>query len=122
MTNITEEIKLTYHNAGHLIGSAIVHLHIGEGLYNVVHTGDFKYGFTRLYDPASTRYPRIDALFTESTNAGHGGDVSNTNNRQDSERELMEMIKRTVEGGGKVLIPLFAGGGPRRCRRCWRAT
>ena len=109
VTNITEEIKLTYHNAGHLIGSAIVHLHIGEGLYNVVHTGDFKYGFTRLYDPASTRYPRIDALFMESTNGGHSGDAISPN-RNDSERDLMEVIKKTITTGGKVLIPLFAGG------------
>ncbi|MEM3839002.1 MAG: beta-CASP ribonuclease aCPSF1 [Candidatus Micrarchaeaceae archaeon] len=107
VTNVTDEIKLTYHNAGHILGSGTVHLHIGEGLYNIVDTGDFKYGFTRLFDQADTRYPRIDALFMEST---YGGPRDITQNRRDAEVELMENIKRTVESGGKVLIPLFSVG------------
>jgi len=107
VTNITDELKLTYHNAGHILGSATVHLHVGEGVYNIVHTGDMKYGFTRLFDPASTRYPRIDSLFIEST-YGAANDI--TKNRNDSESELMDLIKRTIDGNGKVLIPLFAVG------------
>ncbi len=107
VTNITDEIKLTYHNAGHILGSATIHLHIGEGLYNIVHTGDMKYGFTRLFDPASVRYPRIDALFIEST---YGGSGDRTPNRYDAEKHIMSIIKRTVDQGGKVLIPAFAVG------------
>jgi KH/beta-lactamase-domain protein len=107
VTNITGELKLTYHNAGHILGSSTVHLHVGEGMYNIVHTGDMKYGFTRLYDPASTKYPRIDALFIESTYGGNG-DV--TKNRGDAERDLMEVIKSTIKAGGKVIVPLFAVG------------
>ena len=107
VTNITDELKLTYHNAGHVLGSATVHLHAGEGMYNIVHTGDMKYGFTRLFDSAITKYPRIDALFTEST---YGGPNDITPNRRDSEPELMNTIRRTIQNGGKVLIPLFALG------------
>ena len=107
VTNVTEEIKLTNHNAGHILGSSIVHLHIGEGLYNIVHTGDMKYGYTRLFDQADTKYPRIDALFIEST---YGGSRDIGKDRQQMELELMDMIKRTVQNGGKVLIPLFAVG------------
>jgi Predicted metal-dependent RNase, consists of a metallo-beta-lactamase domain and an RNA-binding KH domain len=107
VTNITDELKLTYHNAGHILGSATVHLHVGEGMYNIVHTGDMKYGFTRLLDPASVKYPRVDALFIEST---YGGPRDISQNRHDTERELMELIKRTINRNGKVLIPLFAVG------------
>ncbi len=107
VTNITDELKLTYHNAGHILGSATVHLHVGEGVYNIVHTGDMKYGFTRLFDPASVKYPRIDALFIEST---YGGANDVTKGRNESEAELMDLIKRTIDNNGKVLIPLFAVG------------
>ncbi len=107
VTNVTDEIKLTYHNAGHILGSGTVHLHIGEGMYNIVSTGDMKYGFTRLLNEADTRYPRIDALFIEST---YGGPNDITANRKQAEIELMETIKSTVKNGGKVLIPLFAVG------------
>ncbi|MCL5433678.1 MAG: beta-CASP ribonuclease aCPSF1 [Candidatus Marsarchaeota archaeon] len=107
VTNITNEIKLTYHNAGHILGSATIHLHIGEGMYNLVHTGDMKYGFTRLFDPTVTKYPRIDTLFIEST---YGASNSNTPNRHDAETELINTIRNTIKNNGKVLIPLFAVG------------
>ena len=107
VTNVTDEIKLTYHNAGHILGSGTVHLHIGEGMYNIVSSGDMKYGFTRLLDEADTRYPRIDSLFIEST---YGGPGDITPNRKNAEIELMECIKNTVKNGGKVLVPLFAVG------------
>ncbi|MHB1830451.1 MAG: beta-CASP ribonuclease aCPSF1 [Candidatus Micrarchaeaceae archaeon] len=107
VTNVTDEIKLTYHNAGHILGSGTVHLHIGEGMYNIVSTGDMKYGFTRLLDEADTRYPRIDSLFIEST---YGGPNDITTNRKLAEIELMDIIKNTVKNGGKVMVPLFAVG------------
>ena len=98
VTNVTDEIKLTYHNAGHILGSALVHLHMGEGMYNIVHSGDMKYGFTRLLDQADTRYPRIDALFIEST---YGGSRDFSPNRQDIELQLMNIIKSTIDGRGQ---------------------
>ncbi len=107
VTNITDEIKLTYHNAGHILGSATVHLHIGNGMYNIVHTGDMKYGYTKLFDSASVKYPRLDALFIEST---YGGQNDITPNRHDSETNLMNIIKKTIDNGGKVLIPVFSVG------------
>lgn len=107
VTDVTNEVKLTLHEAGHILGSASVHLHIGEGLYNILYSGDIKYGFTRLFNAANTKYPRIDALFIEST---YGGKQDVFPRRYEAERKLMETIKKTLERGGSVLIPLFSVG------------
>ncbi|MEW6329317.1 MAG: beta-CASP ribonuclease aCPSF1 [Candidatus Micrarchaeota archaeon] len=107
VTDITPETKLTLHNAGHILGSAMVHLHINEGLHNFVYTGDIKYGFTRLFEPANTTFPRIETLFMEST---YGGREDIMPQRQEIEQRLAELIKQTIANKGKVLIPVFAVG------------
>jgi len=107
VVDITPEVKMTLYNAGHIIGSAMVHLHIGEGLHNLVHTGDMKFGYTKLFEPANTHFPRIETLFVEST---YGGKQDITPNRRDMESRLMTIINETAAKGGKVLIPVFAVG------------
>jgi len=44
VTDIAPDVRLTLHNAGHILGSSILHLHIGEGLHNIVYTSDYKFG------------------------------------------------------------------------------
>jgi KH/beta-lactamase-domain protein len=107
VVDITPEIKMTLYNAGHIIGSAMVHLHIGEGLHNLVYSGDMKYGYTKLFEPANTHFPRIETLFLEST---YGAKNDVTSNRRDMEDRLVTIIKETAAKGGKVLIPVFAVG------------
>jgi uncharacterized protein len=34
-TDIAPDVRLTLHNAGHILGSASPHFHIGDGLYNI---------------------------------------------------------------------------------------
>ncbi|MEM4702759.1 MAG: MBL fold metallo-hydrolase, partial [Archaeoglobaceae archaeon] len=50
VTDISPDLRLTFYNAGHILGSAIAHFHVGEGLYNIAFTGDFKFEKTRLFD------------------------------------------------------------------------
>ena len=107
VVDITPEVKLTLYNAGHILGSAIVHLHIGDGQHNLVYTGDIKFGFTRLFEPAHTEFPRVETLFIEST-YGKRGDLMPS--RAESEQNLIKVIKETMKKGGKVLIPVFAVG------------
>lgn len=107
VVDITPEIKMTLYNAGHIIGSAMVHLHIGEGLHNLVYSGDMKFGYTKLFEPANTHFPRIETLFLEST---YGAKNDVTSNRRDMEDRLVNIIKDTAAKGGKVLIPVFAVG------------
>ncbi len=107
VTDITPDMRLTFQNAGHILGSAITHLHIGKGLHNILYTGDFKYGHTRLFDPASTNFTRVETLIMEST---YGGKEDRTPPRREAEKRLLEIIKRTLERRGHVIIPSFAVG------------
>ncbi|VVC71806.1 Ribonuclease J [uncultured archaeon] len=107
VTDISPEIKLTFHNAGHILVSAMVHLHMGEGLHNLVYSGDIKYGFTKLFEPAHTCFPRIETLFMESN---YGGRDDIMPSRVDTDKSLMEKIHQVIQNKGKVLIPVFSVG------------
>ncbi len=107
VTDIAPDMRLTLHNAAHILGSASVHLHIGEGAHNLVYTGDLKYGFTRLFNSVDMRYPRLETLIIEST---YGGRDDIQPQRTSAEELLLKMIKETVENGGNILIPVFAVG------------
>jgi len=107
VTDIAPDVKLTFHNAGHILGSAVSHFHIGDGLYNVAFSGDIHYEDTRLFNGAVNDFPRVETLVLEST---YGGRNDYQTDQEDSERKLKEIINRAVERDGKVLIPAFAVG------------
>lgn len=107
VTDIAPDIRLTFYNAGHILGSSIAHFHIGEGLYNIAFTGDFKYEPTRLFDPAVNDFPRLETLVTEAT---YGGANDYQPSRREAEHKLHTIVKQTIDRGGKALIPAFAVG------------
>ena len=107
VTDIAPDMRLTLQNAGHLLGSASVHVHIGDGLYNLLYSGDIKYENTKLFEKAFTDYARAEAIIIEST---YGGDDSKKPPYKDGTDNLMNHIKRALERGGRVLIPCFAVG------------
>lgn len=107
VTDISPDIRLTLHNAGHILGSTIVHLHMGEGLHNLVYTGDFKYGRTMLLEPAVANFPRVETLVVEST---YGASDDQMPSRKDVEDHFVSVVNSTLEKGGKVLIPVPAVG------------
>ncbi len=107
VTDISPDVRLTFYNAGHILGSAIAHFHIGEGLYNVAFTGDFKFERTRLFDRSETNFPRLEALIMEAT---YGGSNDFQPSRKEAEEKLIALINETIRRGGKVLIPTFAVG------------
>jgi KH/beta-lactamase-domain protein len=107
VTDIAPDIKLTLHNAGHILGSSISHFHIGDGLYNVAFSGDIHYEDTRLFNGAVNNFPRVETLVLEST---YGGRNDYQTDQEDSERKLVHTLSNTLERGGKVVIPAFAVG------------
>jgi KH/beta-lactamase-domain protein len=107
VTDIAPDVRLTLHNAGHILGSSVTHLHIGEGLHNVVYTGDYKYAKTMLLEPAATEFPRVETIITEST---YGSPRDTMPSRIEAEERLSSVINETLDQGGKVLIPVPAVG------------
>ena len=107
VTDIAPDIRLTLHNSGHILGSSLVHLHIGEGLHNLVYTGDYKFGKSMLLEPAVAMFPRVETIITEST-YGATEDVMPT--RAESEEKITNIINETLDRQGKVLIPVPAVG------------
>jgi hypothetical protein len=107
VTDIAPDIKLTLHNSGHILGSSIAHFHIGEGLYNVAITGDFKFEKTRLFDSATNDFPRVETLIMEAT---YGGARDFQTSRREAEKKLQEVVRNTVNNNGVILIPAFSVG------------
>jgi KH/beta-lactamase-domain protein len=102
VTDITPDVRITLYNAGHVLGSAQVHINIGNGLHNFVYTGDTKYSKTRLLDAAANRFPRVETIQLEST---YGGKQDLLPPLREVEEKFLEIVNETISKKGKVLLP-----------------
>ena len=107
VTDITPDIRLTFYNSGHILGSAMTHLNIGNGLHNLLYTADMLYENSNLLSKAITKFPRLETVIIEST-YGSKNDVPPS--RKECEDHLMELITKTIKQGGKVLLPVLGVG------------
>jgi len=107
VTDVTPDVRVTLYNAGHILGSSMVHMNIGNGLHNMVYSADMKFGKTQLLEPAVTVFPRLETLIIEST---YGGRDNILPSRQEQEDQFMNIIKETIKRGGKVLVPVLGSG------------
>ncbi len=101
---IAKGVRLTFFDAGHVLGSAVTALDVEEGgrTRRLVFTGDL--GRNRmpiLRDPEVV--PDAEVLISEST---YGDRLHDPIAKMDD--DLAETIKRTFARGGKVIIPAFA--------------
>jgi len=106
-TDIAPDLRLTFHDAGHILGSSVAHFQVGEGLCNVAFTGDIKYERSWLFNAATNKFPRLDALVTEST---YGGRDDHQPGRQAAYEATRDIVRRTAGRGGKTVFPVFAVG------------
>ncbi len=107
VTDITPDLRLTLYNSGHILGSSMAHLHIGNGLHNLVYSGDMKYLRTQVLDPANTMFPRLETLIIEST---YGGKADILGSRKEAEVRMIHRVNETVRRGGKILVPVLGVG------------
>jgi len=102
VTDITKDFRITLYNAGHVLGSSEIHINIGNGLHNLVYTGDMKYLKTRMLDPAVNYFPRVETLIMEST-YGSKNDILPP--LHEAEDKFIELTKQVIERKGKILLP-----------------
>jgi len=103
VTDISPDVKLMLSNSGHILGSALIHLHIGNGDHNLLYTGDLKFGTTYSLENASWNFPRVETIIIEST---YGEKEDIFPRREESNECLINTINDTISGGGKVLLPV----------------
>lgn len=107
VTDIAPDMRLTLKNSGHIIGSSLCHLHVGEGLHNILYTGDYNYDQTEMLQPANTNFRRVETMITEST---YGGRNDKQTKREEADKKFVSKMRETLERGGKVIVPAFAVG------------
>lgn len=105
-TDISPDVTITLNNAGHIMGSATVHINI-SGAHNILYTGDYKYARTQLLDGALANFPRVETVITEST---YGASNDIMPDQSTVYGLFTESINQTLKQGGKVLIPVPAVG------------
>jgi KH/beta-lactamase-domain protein len=109
VTDISPDIKIMLGNSGHIIGSSVIHVHIGNGDHNLVYSGDLKFGKTYSLDNAIWNFPRVETLIIEGT---YGGKQDVFPHRDEADNNLIESINNTLIRGGKVLLPVPSVGLP----------
>lgn len=107
VTDITPDIRLTFYNSGHNLGSSLVHLHVGNGLHNFMYTGDFNYEVSNLLSSAHTRFPRLETVMMEAT---YGTKTVEVPSRKESEDHLVGVINEVAQNEGKILMPVLGVG------------
>ena len=107
VSDITPDVRLTFYNSGHMLGSCSVHLNIGNGLHNFVYTADIKYKDTLLLPGADNNFPRCESMLIEST---YGGKDSETEDIMEQNDHFGGMVKETFKRGGKLLLPTLGSG------------
>ncbi|MBU3542048.1 MBL fold metallo-hydrolase [Polynucleobacter sp. MWH-Loch1C5] len=108
-TEILPGITLEFHNAGHILGSAIATLDFrldsdNSETYRVTASGDLGM-FNKPLLPNPEYIHRTDALLIEATY----GDRDHKS-LDETRAELTEVINKTLAHGGNIIMPAFAVG------------
>jgi len=101
---IAPGVTLTFHNSGHVLGSALVQIDVDDDgtQKRFLFTGDLgREELPLLQSP--TIVPDVDVLMMEST---YGDRLHPA--FADTDDRLAEIINRTIGRGGRVFIPTFA--------------
>lgn len=106
MVRIAPGVEARFDEAGHLLGSAMIHLRIEqpEGHVSLTFTGDRgRPELPILRSPAEI--PPADLIICESTYGGHRHEPV-----EETAERLGAIVRATADRGGKLIIPAFSVG------------
>jgi len=101
---ISKNLSAVFHDAGHILGSAMIELRVGgDGLARrLIFSGDIgQRGKPLVRDPAvlaEADYIVMESTYGDRDHQQHG----------DVQTQLAELISRTAAEGGNVVVPIFA--------------
>ncbi len=98
---ITDNSKLTFYDAGHIVGSTISVLEMDNK--KIMYTGDFRNTRSSLFNGYDNDLPEVDYLIIESTY----GDADHKP-REQVEKEVIDAVKATLNRKGIVMLAAFA--------------
>jgi metallo-beta-lactamase family protein len=103
-TRLNDRVSATFHDAGHILGSAMIELAVGvDGTTRtVVFSGDVgQWDKPIIRDPSV--FDRADYVVMESTYGARNHEPTG-----DIEDQLCQVINSTVKAGGNIVMPTFA--------------
>ncbi|MGD8781829.1 MAG: MBL fold metallo-hydrolase [Ignavibacteria bacterium] len=104
--NCDEDIKITFYDAGHILGSASILLEINN--QKIFYTGDINLNSQSIINGAELPGEKIDILITECT---YGATDSKKLGTWHSEKNrFAKEANKVLSKGGSILIPVFALG------------
>jgi len=100
---LNDRVKVCFHNAGHILGSAMIEIVVQDenGSQSIVFSGDIGQWDSPLVGNPSV-FDRADYVVMESTYGDRNHDSP-----QDIDDRLCKVVNDTVRAGGNVLIPTF---------------
>jgi putative mRNA 3-end processing factor len=98
-----KDFTVTFYDAGHIPGSAIVAVEAGSK--RLIYTGDINGADTNLLNPSWKNIGEADLVITESTYA-----TAEHPDRMKVEQEFVEYANYIVDRGGVLLAPAFSVG------------
>ncbi len=102
--DLNDRVSVTFHDAGHILGSAMLELKVNENgaERTIVFSGDIgEWDKPIIRDPSV--FERADYVVMESTYGAR-----DRKDERPVEDQLCDIINETVERGGNIIIPTFA--------------
>ncbi|HEV2877144.1 MAG TPA: MBL fold metallo-hydrolase RNA specificity domain-containing protein, partial [Nitrososphaeraceae archaeon] len=103
VTDISPDVKLALTPSCHILGSSMMHLHIGSGDHNIVYTGEMRFQEPFLFSRPTFNFPRAETLIIEST-YGNKDDIFP--DYELAVQRFVNSMNTTLSNRGMVLIPV----------------